>query len=904
LPLLLAFLSTFNFQLSTFAQGTAFTYQGRLTDNGAPANGSYDLTFALFNTNNGPVQIGPTLTNSAVALSNGLFTAALDFGPGSFPGDDRWLEIGVRTNGAGAFITLVPRQKLTASPYAMTAGNLTGVVPASSLFGVYPNLVNFINPTNIFLGSFIGNGGPLTNVNAALLNGLASSNFWQLAGNSATTPAANFLGTSDNQPLELRVNGSRALRLEPNTNGAPNLIGGASINFAAPGVFGATIAGGGATNTSFTNSVAANFATIGGGTRNTIQAVAVDSTIAGGDVNTIQGGSYESFIGGGGTQTIQGSSPNSVIAGGYFNTIQSNSIGATIGGGHGQTIQTRAAGATIAGGDSHTIQTNAAYATIAGGSGNFVSGRLGTVPGGDQNVAGTNSFAAGHRAKANDTGTFIWADSTDADFASTSSNQFLIRATGGVGIGTNNPQSALHVAGTITASNFVGPAAGLSGLVADNISSGTLADARLSTNAALLNANQAFSGSNLFSKPLVVTANFAIGTSNPASALHIAGPTNAPPTSLPVADGGLLLGLVSPTGYKWIQSYNATPLIINPLGNNVGIGITNPQTTLHVAGSVTAANFIGPATGLTNINGSVILSNSISGSAILSNSITGSQLADTISLGATNATGRLDIYRTVSNGISISLLGSTSQLRINGNDNAEKVSLDCSPGWGQLILLNNNNPGQFAAILTANATGGGSLNLYNSNGLSRASLFGGNGGGTMNLYRSDGSNTVSIVADDGAGSGLVTTSVLQITGGADRSEQFDVQTADGDLQPGMVVCIDAEHPGQLAVSSKPYHHTVAGIVSGAGGINPGMLMGHHGTAADGKHPVALSGRVYCLADATAAPIQPGDLLTTSATPGHAMKVTDHARAQGAILGKAMASLGQGTGLVLVLVTLQ
>jgi hypothetical protein len=276
----------------------------------------------------------------------------------------------------------------------------------------------------------------------------------------------------------------------------------------------------------------------------------------------------------------------------------------------------------------------------------------------------------------------------------------------------------------------------------------------------------------------------------------------------------------------------------------------------------------------------------------------------TLSLGTTSVSGRMDVYRTAGNAASISLLGSTSQMRIFGGDNTEKVSLDASPGWGQLVLHNNTAADQFAAILTANATGGGSLTLYNSNGLARASLFGGNGGGTMNLYRSDGSNTVSIVADDGTGSGLVTTSVLQITGGADLSEQFDVQTGDGNLQPGMVVCIDAQHPGQLAVSSRPYDRTVAGIISGAGGISPGMLMGHHGTVADGKHAVALTGRVYCLADATVGPIHPGDLLTTSMTPGHAMKVSDPARAQGAILGKAMASLETGKGLVLVLVTLQ
>ena len=93
--------------------GTAFTYQGRLTDGGHPANGSYDLTFMLFATNNGGVSVAGPITNMAVAVSHGLFTVALDFGEGVFTGDARWLDIAVCTNGAGAFTTLPPRQRLS-----------------------------------------------------------------------------------------------------------------------------------------------------------------------------------------------------------------------------------------------------------------------------------------------------------------------------------------------------------------------------------------------------------------------------------------------------------------------------------------------------------------------------------------------------------------------------------------------------------------------------------------------------------------------------------------------------------------------------------------------------------------------------------------------------------------------
>jgi hypothetical protein len=146
--------------------------------------------------------------------------------------------------------------------------------------------------------------------------------------------------------------------------------------------------------------------------------------------------------------------------------------------------------------------------------------------------------------------------------------------------------------------------------------------------------------------------------------------------------------------------------------------------------------------------------------------------------------------------------------------------------------------------------------------------------------------------------GRVTVPEIEITGGADLSERFAIT---GELLPGYVVSIDPNQPGQLAVSDEAYDRKVAGIISGAGGVKPGLLMGQDATCATGSEAVALSGRVYCWVDATEHPARPGDLLTTSSRPGHAMKVVDHDRAQGAIIGKAMTGLESGQGLVLVLV---
>jgi hypothetical protein len=118
-----------------------------------------------------------------------------------------------------------------------------------------------------------------------------------------------------------------------------------------------------------------------------------------------------------------------------------------------------------------------------------------------------------------------------------------------------------------------------------------------------------------------------------------------------------------------------------------------------------------------------------------------------------------------------------------------------------------------------------------------------------------------------------------------------------------VVIIDEENPGRVKMSAQAYDTRVAGVLSGANGVNPGIQLHQQGLLEGGKN-VALTGRVYVQADAAFGAIRPGDLLTTSSTPGYAMKVSDHARAQGAILGKAMTGLADGRGKILVLVTLQ
>src|SRR5262249_42737780 len=118
--------------------GTAFTYQGRLTDGGGPASGVYDLQFTLFSAETEGTQVGPILTAAGVVVTDGLFTVPLDFGSSAFAGNARWLEIAVRPGSGGAFTSLAPRQALTATPNALwsrtaaSATTVSGLVPVAN----------------------------------------------------------------------------------------------------------------------------------------------------------------------------------------------------------------------------------------------------------------------------------------------------------------------------------------------------------------------------------------------------------------------------------------------------------------------------------------------------------------------------------------------------------------------------------------------------------------------------------------------------------------------------------------------------------------------------------------------------------------------------------------------------
>lgn len=369
-------------------------------------------------------------------------------------------------------------------------------------------------------------------------------------------------------------------------------------------------------------------------------------------------------------------------------------------------------------------------------------------------------------------------------------------------------------------------------------------------------------------------------------------------------------------------------------------------TSLKLAGGAVTALQLGDS----SVTTEKIAANAITGSKVAPNSLTSDDIAETLRLRdlQIESEGGLDrVHLTeADNSGALYLLHGTIGKFLEASGTTDGGFLRLYDAFGGLGLaqttveLGSSSVGGYGRFLQDNqgtgvmiqgqsgATAGGTILVYQETGLgltlqgstgqgqgSLLNLYNGPGnrtialdgdasgrGGSLALYKGAGGNPTILLDADKNGEGRITTQVLEITGGSDLSETFEIQSPDA--KPGMIVSIDPAHPGELAVSTRPYDRTVAGVVSGAGGVNPGMLMGQRGSRADGRHPVALTGRVYCLVDASQGAVAPGDLITTSSVPGHGMKVADPAQAHGAIIGKAMTGLNQGRGLVLLLVSLQ
>ncbi|MBI5384977.1 MAG: hypothetical protein HZA90_09865 [Verrucomicrobia bacterium] len=966
------------------AQTPVFTYQGQLSAaGGVPASGWYDFTFKLYDALGGAAQVGGTVSTNALPVTGGNFAVTLGFGAGAFSGADRWLEIAVRTNGSGTFTTLSPRQRITPTPYAIRAAD--AAVAAGVAAGAVGSAALQAGSVD---ASKIADGA----ISLADLSGTVASNtFWRLSGNLGTTAGTHFIGTRDNQAVEVKVNDQRALRLEPNAT-SPNLVGGYSGNVVSNGVAGAVIGGGG---------FAANENRVGGN----------NSAVLSGYRNEAYGGS-------------------AVVAGGD-NNVAGRDRG-TIGGGYGNRV-------------------TGTLGTVAGGDSNSAAGWYSTVPGGSRNVAGADySLAAGNRAKATNRGAFVWSDAQNADFGSTGTNQFLVRASGGVGLGTNNPQAQLHVRGTNAADYFRGDGSLLTNLAFGSVlgtnntftASNRFAGVTTATNG----ANQfggTFSGavrgdgSGLTNLNVSLAGAWGInGNAGTSSGTHFLGTTDdraldfrvnsaralrlEPNATSPNVVAGYSGNVVSNGVYGSVIAGGGMQFNVNRMGGNfsaISGGYNNEVrgAASFVGGgayNVAAGNYAAVPGGLRNEAAQHY--SFAAGRRAKANHQGAFVWADSQDLDFASSAENQFLVR-AGGGVGIGTANVTGLLTVRGSRTGNWTS--------PLSFIENNNPSGNSgpalrllsaghspdAVLNVGSTGTGKLaafgnaagevanldtnglltlkagvivdaNSANSNGLSSGIQFGlGSGEGIFSrrgvagpnqwgldlctywaprvsianngdvgigtgtngpqakfhvagsLLRVDGpANEQAYLGGDGIGNDVqvgslnsnvtqvtlynastrsfmdlyaqqASVTVLDIRGGSDVAEPFELSQQN--IPKGAVVVIDDENPGKLKLADRPYDTRVAGIVSGANGVRPGLTLRQEGVL-EGTEHIALTGRVYALADAGETPIKPGDLLTTSATPGHVMTASDRTQAYGAILGKAMTGLKEGRGLVLVLVSLQ
>ena len=359
--------------------------------------------------------------------------------------------------------------------------------------------------------------------------------------------------------------------------------------------------GGGQSNQAGDNAGAVTdrqYATVGGGFTNT--ASGSESTVSGGRTNVASG--PQSTVGGGDSNTS--SSTYTTVAGGLTNTA--TLTGASVGGGSLNDATNN--WATVAGGNNNDASSQ--YSTIGGGVNNIASGLYSTVPGGHTNsAAGQFSFAAGRRAKANHDGAFVWGDQTNADFTSTAADQFLIRAAGGVGIGTASPGQLLDVthpstAGTVYPLRLVNnitasPSTGV------GIEFGFQAGTQIL--GAIESVHQGSSETDLIFKTQNTTlqeamkiegnGNVGIGTTNPTALLEVAGdllvggPT-ASNKAVYASTGNHLRLLSGNSGGAALLFEAGTPgaptehMRIDGATGNIGIGTAVVTEKLMVAGNI------------------------------------------------------------------------------------------------------------------------------------------------------------------------------------------------------------------------------------------------------------------------------------------------------------------------------
>jgi hypothetical protein len=692
---------------------------------------------------------------------------------------------------------------------------------------------------------------------ACAADATGATSFWSLTGNAGMAPGTNYLGTSDNAALEIKVNGVRALRLEPGSS--PNLLGGYSGNGVTDGVDGATIGGGGASS-GWAQWVTDDYGTVSGGVGN--RAGDDTGTVSDASYATVGGGYYNAAsgnaatIGGGALNTVLGFYGN--VGGGWNNRAQADYT--TVGGGDSHiasdTWGTVAGGYNNQAGDNAGSTEDCPYATVGGGYGNTASGPSSTVGGGYVNTAsGDGATVSGglyNTASGQMTTIGGGGDNDNPNLGNRATDDW-----GTVGGGNHNQAGD---GDADTASSAFATVAGGRG----NVASGT---ASVVAGGDVNTASDAFgtvgggqnnqAGDNAGTPDDRPYATVGGGRDNVASgrdATVSGGWNNTASSDAATVGGGLentANDVAATVGGGWHNTVSAA-------NTTVGGGWYNTA-------SANAATVPGGAEN--NADGAYSFAAGQRAKALHDGTFV---WADATPAEFASDAANEFLVRAY-NGVKIVRGAST----YSASQSALQVDQAAAAEAGWFYVMNASNP--YTVLKVAKDPAAPSTFI---DGVDRTS-----GGAETRRFHIDKNGTY--------------------TAGSDFAESLPVAGDPDRYEPGDVLVISLDRPGGVEKCSQPFDGMVVGVYSTRPGVLGADKDGTTEVGAD-EVPVAVLGIVPVKVTDENGPVQPGDLLTTSSTAGHAMRCEGLELCFGRTLGKALEGLpaGQHRGVIQMLVSLQ